>query len=893
MTTQAVSNADRVAFLANFEARLQACNGVPAGCKALLQDTQQALHDAFVDGVDVGQLVAGRAYLVDVVLQHLWQWQAWSSEQPVCLAAVGGYGRGELHPYSDVDILILLAGKSNKKNSDAVSAWVATLWDCGLEVGHSVRTVKECRDYAKSDITVLTNLLESRPLAGDGALLSRVKDLVGPDKMWSSNAFFLAKWEEQRHRHRRVNDIEYNLEPNIKLSPGGLRDIQTIVWIAKRHFGEGDIRELAKRGFLTDIEADYFIEGMHFLWRARYALHMVAGRHEDRLLFDYQVRIAELFGFVDDNANLAVEKFMQEYYRRVLLLAELNDVLIQHFDHDIVHAGEADEVVGINQRFVLRNDYLDVRDESVYIDDLSTVLETFVLLARHPETQGIHANTRRLLRTHRERIDNGFRNDPKVIDLFNQLLRANSNVPLQLKRMRRTGVLSRYLPVFGDIIGKMQYDLFHIYTVDIHTLEVVQNIFNFAHDCEETDLPLATRLASGQMEIELLYLAALFHDIAKGRGGDHSTLGADDARAFCQLHGISNRDTNLIVWLVENHLIMSTESQKQDLSDPEIIRQFARKVGDRRRLDFLYVLTVADIKGTNPDLWNAWRSSLLRQLYAGASRALRRGLESPVDKDEIVQAKRDAAMQMVTRSGIDALEVLKQWKDRVDEYFLRESVDDIALHTQAICAHGDSEEPLIIIKKATQFSDTSATQITIYCPLVENRVTYVTRALEKLNLSIYDARLMVIGGGLVLDTYYVLDADGEVIDHDSARIADIRRRLHSIMMGGKDDAKARSKRRVSRRMKSFNWPAQTIFSNKYAKGFSVLEVIAPDRPGLLTAIAQVLFKHKIRMHNAKISTLGERVEDIFFVTDRQDRIIQDSALIDSLQHDIREALDSE
>lgn len=857
--------------------------------KALLLAQQEKLNEAFVSGVDTRLLITARSNLIDCLLRYLWQ-QEGLSEQKICLIAVGGYGRAELHPQSDVDLLLLLDKKPDKTQCDNIGRLVTYLWDCGLDIGHSVRTLSECLEYAREDITVLTNILESRPIVGDTALFDQLKVLTDTGQMWNSSEFFIAKWKEQRERHRNTNNNEYNLEPNIKTSPGGLRDIQNIIWIAKRHLGEGNIERLAKSGFLTEIEAANFSEGIEFLWKARYALHMLANRHEDRLLFEYQIMVAELFGYTDDNANLAVEKFMHEYYRRVLLLAELNDVLIQDFDQDIVRVNETEEVIVLNERFNVRNGYIDVVDEQVFVDNLWALIEIFVLMAEHNYVRGVRASTMRLMRTHRERIDDDFRNDPKVIGLFMQLLQSNRNVPLQLKRMRRHGILSKYLPAFGDIIGKMQYDLFHIYTVDIHTLEVVQNIYRFAHEGTEQDYVLAAKIINGYVRIELLYLAALFHDIAKGRGGDHSELGAHDAREFCQRHGLNGRDTNLIIWLVESHLVMSTVSQKQDISDPDVIRQFATSVGDRSRLDYLFVLTVADISGTNPELWNAWRASLLRQLYAAATRALRRGLENPVDKKELIAEKQQAAMHILEQVGIESHDVYFQWIDRVDDYFLRESVEDIVLHAQCILAHKDSDTPLIIIKKPSDVFETSVTQITIYCRLVENRFSFITLALEQLNLSINDARLLIAGGGHVLDTFYVLDEDGEEIDHDSSRIDEIRAKLLQVLNEPNERWLA-IERRTSRRLKSFNWPSQTVFSNDYAAGFSVLEVIAPDRQGLLSTVGQVFFKHMLRMHNAKISTLGERVEDVFFITDRQDRIIDDPVKIEAIQDDLKRELD--
>ncbi|MBT8150751.1 MAG: [protein-PII] uridylyltransferase [Gammaproteobacteria bacterium] len=891
-----------------FELELQEALTSATEAKQFFQRRQAELNAAFESGAETSVLLQARAAVVDAFVVALWGTQQWDTAQRFCVLAVGGYGRSELHPHSDVDILLLFSKAPNKQNKSCIEQFIAQLWDSGLEPGHSVRTVKECVSLAAEDITIMTNLLESRRLLGDAKLHEKLLAQTAPEKIWPAYEFFTAKWQEQRERHRHVISTEYNLEPNIKTSPGGLRDIQTISWVSRRSFGATSFQQLASRKQLTDIEAAAFVEGASFLWRVRYALHMVAGRKEDRLLFEYQLKVAEILGFSDDNVNLAVEQFMHEYYRRVMLLAEMNDVLMQYLNTALADESEEVEVIELNERFCVRNGYIGVIDETIFEKNLAALLEIFLLMAEHNYINGVEAQTIRLMRTHRERIDDKFRQDPQVKSLFMQILRSGRNVPLQLKRMRNHGILSKYLPAFGQIIGKMQYDLFHVYTVDIHTLEVVQNIYRFAHEGSEFDYLLAAKIINGHIKIELLYLAALFHDIAKGRGGDHSELGAHDAREFCLRHGVGKLETNLVVWLVENHLLMSSVSQKQDISDPDVIRHFAETVRERSYLDCLFVLTVADINGTNPELWNAWRASLLRQLYAATTRVLRRGLENPIDKQQVIAVKQATVLARLQGLGVDVDAVRKQWENRFDEYFLRESVDDLALHAQSIIARGDDDSPIILIRPSPEADDETITQITIYSKLIENRFSFMTLALEQLNLSIHDARLLVAGGGQVLDTFYVQDAalhpalqsdasvqaltgDEPGIKVDAEQRAEqIRERLMQVLESP-DERWLSSEHRLSRRLRSFAWPSQTEFSNDYAPGFSVLEVIAPDRPGLLTVVGQVFFDHKLRLHSAKISTLGERVEDVFFLTDRNDQIIEDPARIEQIQNDLCAALD--
>lgn len=857
--------------------------------KSLLNKYQHQMDESFRDGIDVNQLISARSDMIDLLFYHIWQREELDKIK-ACLVAVGGYGRGELHPKSDIDFLIILAEKPNTEVEKKISRLVTFLWDSGLDVGHSVRTLDDCESYAKNDLTIFTNLLESRFITGDQSLNESLKKIISISRMWSPRDFFLAKCEEQKNRYKQTQSSTYNLEPNVKNSPGGLRDVQNIIWIAKRHFGQGNIRELATNGFLTKIEAENFLKGINFLWKVRYALHMLANRYEDRLLFDYQIKVASFFGFSDDDSNLAVEKFMQEYYRVGNTLSELNDVLIQHFDQVWMQENKKEEYISINENFCVRNGYIDVTRDDIFEATPHSLIEIFLLMAENSYILGVSASTIRLMRLHRDKIDDDFRNNPVVNELFLSLLKSKGDVPLQLKRMARHGILGAYIPAFSDIIGKMQYDLFHMYTVDIHTLEVIQNIFRFANESSEFDYLLSAKIISGDIKIELLYLAALFHDIAKGRGGSHSELGAKDAKIFCKQHGLSDQNIKLVSWLVKNHLLMSTVSQKQDLSDPNVIRHFAIETGGRSNLDYLYILTVADINGTNPELWNAWRSTLLRQLYVESTRALRRGLENTLDKDEIILEKKNQALRKLNENGVDVEKVKKQWTERVDEYFIRESVDDLVMHAENIISHIDSDKPLILIKKSSVFAETSVTQITIYSKLIENRFSFMALALEELNLSIYDARLLIAGGGFVLDTFYVVDVDNHDIDDDSKRIDIIKKKIFQVMT--KPNVRwLSSDRRTSRRMKNFDLPTQTSFSNDYTPGLSVLEVIAPDRPGLLSIIGKIFFENKIRLHNAKISTMGERVEDVFFITDREDRVITDPTKINIIENQIKSELD--
>lgn len=868
--------------------RLRGQDPVATG-KQILGEIRTWLDESFRGGERAGQLLHLRAQCMDALLGAFWDRQDWGSDQPA-LVAVGGYGRGELHPHSDIDILILL-DQDNEGNHPPLEQFLTRLWDIGLKVGHSVRTVRDCVRKARADITVLTNLMESRVLRGPESLMQAVREQTGPDHMWPSADFFKAKLEEQRSRHAKYADTEYNLEPNIKSSPGGLRDLQIIAWIAERHFGVRSLEDMDTGEFLTPDERQMLLRGREFMWRVRYALHMIAGREEDRLLFDHQRELAALWGF-EDGARLAVEQFMQTYYRWALQLSELNELLIRNFDQVILRAGTVDDVQILNEDFQVRNGYIEVLREDLFNSRPGALLEVFALAGQNPAIKGIGTATIRLIRAHRHLINNGFREDPANQATFLAILRAPHQLTRNLRNMTRYGVLGNYIPAFGQIVGQMQHDLFHAYTVDAHTLEVIQYMRRFLKPEYDERFPVSSRVARRLPRIELLYLAGLFHDIGKGRGGDHSELGAEDVRIFCENHGLSERDTELVGWLVRNHLTMSAVSQRKDISDPEVIQQFARHVGDQTRLDYLYTLTVADINGTNPNLWNAWRSSLLRQLYTGTKRALRRGLENPVDRRAWVEEARQAAINLLEYRGFTQEELEDLWRERSEDYFLRERVEDIAWQTEAIAGHVDRSLPLVLIRNSTDSSVANTTQIFIHARAHAQLFSRVCTELEQLDLSINDARIYSASGGMSLDTFSVLNSDGSSIAEDGARLRHIREHL-SEALAGDMNSQASVRRITPRQMKSFPIPTETAMYVDEIKHMSVLEVASPDRPGLLARIGRIFVDFGVELQTAKIQTLGERVEDVFFITDTHQQPLTDAALCEAIQAEIRRQLDAQ
>ncbi|MEM9253964.1 MAG: [protein-PII] uridylyltransferase [Pseudomonadota bacterium] len=872
---------------AELNAALQTTGAIEA-CKASIARATEYQHQRFRAGVQAKTLIRERAQLIDAILCTLWDRQNWESF-PVSLIAVGGYGRGELHPHSDIDILILLG--NGAEHPAGLSEFLTLLWDIGLDIAHSVRSISECVAQAREDITVLTNLLETRILRGSGEFLAEVKNRTATEYMWSSKEFFQAKLHEQNERHHKFADTEYNLEPNLKSSPGGLRDVQVIGWIAERHFGLPSLQDIRDEDSLNRDEMEILLNGRDFMWQVRYALHMIAGREEDRLLFDHQRELAALWG-LQDGDKLAVEQFMQVYYRWALALGQLNEVFMQNFDQTILRGDLGDDIREVDADFQVRNGYIEACRQEVFSANPRALLTVFLHCANDDSIEGVAAPTIRLIRDTVGSIDDSFRNDDVNRRTFVEILSSPYKMTLQLRRMSRYGVLGAYLPEFGRIIGQMQHDLFHVYTVDAHTLEVVKFARRFSTAGFEDKFPVSSRVARRLRREVLLYIAALYHDIGKGRGGDHSELGAVDAEAFCESHFLDARDSELVVWLVRNHLLMSAISQRKDISDPAVIQQFAKHVGDVEHLDYLFTLTVADINATNPTLWNAWRGSLLRKLYTETRRALRRGLDNPINKQELVARARQSAETILEGRGFTEEELEVLWADRGDDYFMRERAGDIAWHTESIANHHDRDTPLVLVRNDADSSVANTTQIFIHARSDPQLFARICAALEQLDLSVHDARIYNSQGGMSLDTFFVLDYKGQPIPEGSERLQQISEKLNRILKTKQTEPQIVT-RRTPRQVKSFSIPTETSMFVDPIKNLSVLEVTTPDRPGLLARLGRIFSDYDVELQAAKIQTLGERVEDVFFITNSSQQAITDPELCEAIQQTIRDELDEQ
>ncbi len=867
--------------------------------KKVIKSAEQTLFDLFDENQDVATLLTARSRFVDRVICRLWR--HYFPEQQAALLAVGGYGREELHPHSDIDILLLFKPFEIEVNQDKIESFLTFLWDIGLEIGSSVRTIKECVNEAGKDITIATNIVESRRICGDDAIYNQFLHATSPDLIWPSNEFFTAKIEEQKRRYLRFHDTAYNLEPNIKESPGGLRDIHMIGWITKRHFGDKSLADLVKRGFLTNREYQTLYEGQCFLWKIRFGLHQLAGRREDRLSFDYQRQLADKFGYQNETAQspnytqenfarssdghrLAVEIFMKDYYRTIRRLSLLNDMLLQHYQETILFDSSKNDVAPLNNRFHAINDYIEARHDKTFVNYPFALLEIFLLLQQNPQLKGIRGSTIRLIRENLHLIDGEFRQDIRCKSLFMEILRQPEGITHALRQMNRFGILPRYLPEFGKIVGQMQFDLFHIYTVDEHTLFVVRNIRRFAVPEYRHEFPLCSQLIQTIPKPELLYIAGIYHDIAKGRGGDHSILGEEDARQFCQRHGLSYYDTELVAWLVRNHLLMSTTAQHKDITDPDVINEFALKMENKIKLDYLYLLTVADIRATNNSLWNSWKDSLLKKLRQETRHALRRGLSNPLLKEDLVAQTRTTALEKIGQAGLDESRVHALWQQFGDDYFLRYSPEEITHHAQALLEHPDQRTLIDIDPR----SPNGGTNIFLKTPIVKDLFAKTTSALDAMNLNIVEARIVSSLNQESLNTYTVLDADGNPVT-DLFQIQEIQHNILKAVANGK--ASGKTSQTINRRIACFIQPTEVNWEQDKNNQRTLLEIISIDRPGLLSLMAFLFLKHNISVSSAKITTLGAHVDDVFYITDMETQGPVDEATMQALKTDIIDRLD--
>jgi len=847
-----------------------------AGFRNRLKEGQGRLREQYMAGGEAAAMLQGRAALIDEILRDLWKSQAFP--ETLALAAVGGYGRGELYPASDVDLLILLPAAPDAALKGQLEALVGLFWDIGLEIGHSVRTPDECLAEAANDITVQTALIEARLLSGDPALFAGFTRRL--HERLDVQAFFKAKRSEQDERYLRFQETPYSLEPNLKESPGGLRDLQVILWVAQAAGYGCNWQELKDAGFLTDAEHQHLVRCESTLQRLRIRLHYQLGRREDRLLFDYQTTLAEQLGYQAVAAKRASELLMQDYYRNAKSATQLNVILLQNIGAAIFPPPDI-APQPINARFRIAHEMLDVVHEDVFAETPSAILESFLLIQQNAAIKGMTARTLRALYRARTRIDDAFRADPANRALFLQIFQQPRGLLHELRRMNQYGILGRYLPNFGAIVGQMQHDLFHVYTVDQHILMVVRNLRRFATEEFAHEYPFCTRLINEFDKPWVLYVAALFHDIAKGRGGDHSEQGTGDARAFCETHGVADEDSELVVWLVRQHLTMSAVAQKQDVSDPDVVKAFADIVGDERRLIALYLLTVADIRGTSPKVWNNWKGQLLQDLFSATRKLLLQGGAAPAPAGAIEERQAEA-MRLLRYFALSGTVHERLWKQLDTGYFLRHSAEEIAWHTRCLHYRPNEEKPVV---KARISSSGEGLQVMVYTRDQRDLFARVVGFFGRAGYTIVDAKIHTTRHGYALDSFVLLDvserhSDREMIPYIEFELTE--------RIARETPPEAPQATRLSRRLKHFPiTPSVRIEADDKGARY-VLSVVAADRPGLLYAVAGVLARHGASLHTAKIVTLGERVEDTFLISggdldQSAGRIALETELLDALK----------
>ncbi len=794
-------------------------------------------------------LLGAHSKLIDQYLRRVWQQLAMPDH--IALVAVGGYGRGELYPKSDIDLLILLdADEPDAALHQKLHQLVSTLWDIGLEVGHSIRTVAQCLSES-ADITVQTNLLEARQLTGDAGLFKQLQDAM--QQHLNPREFFLAKQLEQKLRHARFFDADYNLEPNLKESPGGLRDLQTITWISRAAGLGTRWTELAHAGLISLAEARQIARHDTLLQTLRTHLHYLAKRREDRLIFEFQTPLAEQMCITASTSRRASEHLMQRYYRTKRAVRQFNTIVLQSL-HDHLFR-EAPAQHALNERFRVIGTLLEIRDEQLFEHTPGAIFELFLLMEQHPELTDLSAKTLRALWRAQHYIDAAFRRDPLNRARFMEIVRQPQGVLHALRRMNQYGILGAYIPAFGRIVGQMQHDLFHVYTVDEHILMVVRNLRRFAVPEFAHEYPLCSKLLGEFARPEVLYIAGLFHDIAKGRGGDHAQLGKKDARAFCVQHQLSRDDTDLVVWLVEQHLMFSATAQKQDLSDPEVIAAFADKIKNDRYLVALYLLTVADVRGTSPKIWNAWKAKLLEDLFLLARRYLSDGKVA----DRLGDIRREAATTLnLYAMTADSYQLL--WAQLDDSYFLDHEPQEIAWHTRLLAFKVNTTAPIV---KARLSRVEEGLQVLVYCPDQRGLFARICDFFARMNYTIVEAKIHTTRHGYALNSFQIMEAvRSDTVYRDIMNYIEFE--LAQQIAQLKPIAPTASGR-INRQLKHFPINTEVELKPDH-KGMYMLSLIAGDRPGLLARIALIFDQHAIRLHRAKINTLGSRAEDVFWIS---------------------------
>lgn len=845
-------------------------NGQPLNAMEAMKQGREALNQfeahqfsAFERGAAVNELIKARSIFIDQLLQEIWA-HFIKEQTGLSLLAIGGYGREELLPFSDIDILILIKDQSHANES--ISQFLTFLWDLGLDLGHSVRTIDDCFEEGQKEVSTATSLLESRWIVGDYPLYNALETIWDKAQFWPSREFFKAKVKEQKARHKRFNDAVYQLEPNVKESPGGLRDIQTIYWVAKRHFNAASIHELIQHNFLSAEELREIEAGQRFLNRVRFALHHMKKRKEDRLQFDSQQRIADSFGYKDTPEKMAVEQFMSSYYRNVQSVVKMNDILLQHFREELFKK-PVTEITPINRQFQLIDQYLDIKFPQVFEHNPTALLEVFIILENDSNIRGLRSNAIRAFSEALYLVDDDFRHNPINKALFIEIFRQPKGVNASVRRLHAYGMLSAYLPAFKKISGLMQFNMFHAYTVDDHTILTIRNLRRFFVDEFTYEFPTAHQIATQICKPEILLLAGLFHDIAKGRGGSHEVLGAIEAKQFAVHHNLSQKDGELLSWLVLQHLKFSTVAQKKDLSDPKVIHDFAETMGDQEHLDYLYLLTVADVCATSDQVWNDWKNTLFLELYHETSKVLSETSNIPKSKAKKALQTQEKAKELLSKLGLKPQDYQPFWNSLTDsEFFSRQSATDVVRATEALY-QVDKNVPQIHLQMKTS---KGASELMLYMKDRDYLFAHIAYALDRLHFNVVEAKIFSTSDEMTMVVIHFL-SDNK-LDDDTQDTAEIVRFISQKLTATNLDPIAPRQPLDARRMRCFETPTEITF-NKLNQHITELAIHTKDVPGLLARIGCALKSCNIRLHDAKIHTIGERAEDIFLISDTANKAI--------------------
>ncbi|OOF66508.1 bifunctional uridylyltransferase/uridylyl-removing protein GlnD [Rodentibacter caecimuris] len=811
---------------------------------------------------DIFSLIANRTAFFDTFFTHLWE-HFQLSQDSLCLVAVGGYGREEMFPLSDLDFLILTECTLSPCQQGKISRLIKFLWDCGFQVGQSVRSLEECLIEGKRDITIATNLLEARYLSGKKILFEDLSKLLNAPDFWNKSDFFAAKIEEKKQRYQRYRNTAYNLEPDIKYNPGGLRDLHLLYWIALRHNGAKNLAQILNSGFIYPEEYLQLKESQAFLFRVRFVLHLILKRADNRLLFDRQIRVSQILGF-EGKRNEGVEKMMKQFFQALCTISRMTNLLAQHYQEHFLTPIYDVFIHQLDEDFELVNHGLRLRNPRVLLENADRILDLFFYLTQFEKAE-LHSSTLRQLDLALKQLNGKLSESEIAREKFLRLFNQPNAVRRAFLPMHQYGVLTAYLSQWECIEGLMQFDLFHIYTVDEHTLRVMLKLESFLTEESAEHYPICHHLFSRFSDRTLLYIAALFHDIAKGRGGDHAQLGALDVIQFARLHSFDQREIETMRWLVESHLLMSITAQRRDIHDPEVVLSFAEQVQNQVRLDYLTCLTVADICATNETLWNSWKRSLFTELYHYTRRQFLQGMEQHLDNREKIEENRRQAFKILNQSqlGLTETQIILLWNDFPEAYFARNFPQQIAWHTGLIARFNGQ----ILVKISNRFTQ-GGTEVFVYCQDKANLFNKIVSTIGAKKCSIHDAQIFTSENGYVFDSFIITETDGRLLQFERRR--ELEKVLSRILLDDKIPILSVIQKR---QLRHFSVETEVRFLNTDKKAYTGVEIIALDKTGLLAQISQIFADLKLNLRYAKITTVGEKAEDFFILTNKNARAL--------------------